>query len=281
RELLTLMLEKRTVLDPSMLVTSRLATTGKGEIFREPKQMAEWSNMFTMLAHIRKVPIVAGTDVNENPGARDFPNIHTEMELLVTKAGLTPLEAITTATRNGASVLGILDSYGTIAPGKVADLVVLSADPSLQIRNTSSVEYVIKGGTVHKRDTSKDQKDSGNPADIKELRDLVRAWDEASVKGDAATLDRLLADEFTFVGGVRKAAYLESVKVRSADTYVESAVSDELQVQVYGDAAVVTGVDTIKGKSGGQAYENKYLYMDVWVKRAGRWQCVKVYSKTQ
>lgn len=126
--------------------------------------------------------------------------------------------------------------------------------------------------------SAEDQKDLGDPAEIKALRDLVRQWDEASVKGDAATLDRLLADEFTFVGGVRKSAYLESVKAKSADTYVESAVSDEIQVQIYGNTAVVTAVDTIKGKSRGQPYENKYLYMDVWVKRSGRWQCVKVYS---
>ena len=277
--LLRLMLEKGTFLDPSMLVTSRLAKTGKGEIFQDPKQMAEWSNLFTLRAHIRKVPIVAGTDVQETPATRDFPNLHTEMELLVTKAGLTPLEALTAATRNGAQVLGISDSYGTIAPGKMADLVVLTADPSVDIRNTTRIAYVIKGGKPHKRDTSKDQKDLGDPSVIKELRDLVSIWDEASVKGDAETLDRLLADEFSFVGGARKAAYLESVKSKSPDTYVESAVSEEVLVQVYGDAAVVTGVDTIKGKSRGQAYENTYLYIDVWVKRSGRWQCVKAYLR--
>jgi ketosteroid isomerase-like protein len=56
------------------------------------------------------------------------------------------------------------------------------------------------------------------------------------------------------------------------------AVSDDVQVQVYGNATVVTGVDTVKGKTNGQSHENRYLYMDVWVKRSGRWQCVKTYS---
>jgi len=111
------------------------------------------------------------------------------------------------------------------------------------------------------------------------LRDLVRAWDEAIVKGDADVMDRLLANEFMFVDGLRRAAYFISIKTKSADTYVESAVSDDVRVQVYGNTAVVTGVDTIKGKNRGQPYENKYLYMDVWVKRDGRWQCVKVYSR--
>src|SRR5436309_2190053 len=43
-----------------------------------------------------------------------------------------------------------------------------------------------------------------------QLRNLVRAWDDAYVKGDAAALDRLLADEFSFVGGPNKAQYLNS-----------------------------------------------------------------------
>jgi len=278
-DLLRLMLEKRTYLDPSMLVTARLAATRKDEIFRDPERMAEWSYQFTLRAHIRRIPIVAGTDVSENMSTRDFPNLHAEMELLVSKAGMTPLEALTAATRNGAEVLGISDSYGTIAVGKVADLVVLSADPAADIRNSTRIEYVIKAGRVFKRDTSKDQKDLGDPAEIKKLRDLVRAWDEAIVKGDADVMDRLLANEFMFVDGLRRAAYLTSIKTKSADTYVDSAVSDDVRVQVYGNTAVVTGVDTIKGKNRGQPYENKYLYMDVWVKRDGRWQCVKVYSR--
>jgi imidazolonepropionase-like amidohydrolase len=153
-DLLQLMLSKGTFLDPTMVVTAQLAKTEKGTIFQDPQQMAEWSYRFTMRAHIRRVPIVAGTDVQETPTTRDFPNLHAEMELLVTKAGLTPLEAITAATRNGAQVLGISDSYGTIAPGKIADLVVLTADPSVDIRNTTKIAYVIKGGQLHIRSSA-------------------------------------------------------------------------------------------------------------------------------
>lgn len=157
-DLLQLMLAKGTFLDPTMVVISQLEKTEKGKIFQDPQRMAAWSYMFTMRAHIRRIPILAGTDVQETPTTRDFPNIHTEMELLVSKAGLTPLEAITAATRNGAQVLGVLDSYGTIAPGKIADLVVLSADPSADIRNTTRIAYVIKGGRLHKRNNTRDQR---------------------------------------------------------------------------------------------------------------------------
>src|SRR6185295_8569364 len=80
-----------------------------------------------------------------------------------------------------------------------------------------------------------------------ELRHLVLSWDEAYVKGDTATLDRLLADEFAFVGGPKKSDYLSSFK--ASQLVIQSAVSTDIDVQVYGDSAVLTGVDTITSKN--------------------------------
>jgi len=100
------------------------------------------------------------------------------------------------------------------------------------------------------------------------------------VKRDTATLDRLLADEFEFVGGVKKAAYLNSIKMQAADA-VTSAISTDLQVLVYDNTAVVTGLDTISGQNKGQPYVAKWLYTDVWVMRAGRWQCVRTHASAR
>jgi len=110
-----------------------------------------------------------------------------------------------------------------------------------------------------------------------ELVAMVRTWDDALVKGDTAALDHLLADEFAFVGGPKKAEYLASFKTRPTDL-IQSAVSTDIQVQVYGDTAVLVGLDTISGKNQSGPYVSKWLYMDVWIKRDGRWQCVKTYS---
>jgi ketosteroid isomerase-like protein len=118
---------------------------------------------------------------------------------------------------------------------------------------------------------------SDRTADVEqELRKLVQTWDEAFVKGDTEALGRLLADEFEFVGGPKKADYLASFKTRKAT--ILSAVSTDVRVQVYDDMAIVTGVDAITIKDVGQDLLTKWLYMDVWVKRGGRWQCVKTYS---
>jgi imidazolonepropionase-like amidohydrolase len=70
---------------------------------------------------------------------------HMELALMV-KAGLTPLEAITVATRNGAELLRIADQYGTLEPGKKANFIVLEKDPSQDIRNTRTIQAVWKNG---------------------------------------------------------------------------------------------------------------------------------------
>ena len=92
------------------------------------------------------VSLLAGTDM---PQAFVYPgfSLHDELELLV-RSGLTPLEALRSATYNPAEFLGALDSLGTITRGKVADLVLLDADPLTDIRNTRRISLVIANGRV-------------------------------------------------------------------------------------------------------------------------------------
>jgi len=77
---------------------------------------------------------------------------HRELELLV-DAGLTPLQAIVAATRNGAELMARGESdYGTIEAGKAADLIVLDADPLADIRNTRKINRVMLAGKWLNRD---------------------------------------------------------------------------------------------------------------------------------
>jgi imidazolonepropionase-like amidohydrolase len=89
--------------------------------------------------------IAAGTDAANQLLVPGYTQ-HREMELLV-GAGLSPREALRAATRNGAVLLGV-DSLGLLAPGKVADLVVLSKDPLADIRNTRAIEAVMTHGRL-------------------------------------------------------------------------------------------------------------------------------------
>jgi imidazolonepropionase-like amidohydrolase len=73
------------------------------------------------------------------------------MELLVTRAGFTPLEAITAATLNSALAIGSASKIGSVVPGKLADLVVLDASPAADIRNTRRISFVVRGGVIYQR----------------------------------------------------------------------------------------------------------------------------------
>ena len=73
--------------------------------------------------------------------------LHHEMDLMVT-AGLTPMQVITAATRNVAEGFRILDRVGTVEAGKLADLVVVNADPLQNINNLQKIEWVIKDGQI-------------------------------------------------------------------------------------------------------------------------------------
>jgi imidazolonepropionase-like amidohydrolase len=89
--------------------------------------------------------LLAGTDPTGYGGVVAGYANHRALELLV-EAGLTPLEAITVATRNGAYYLGRADRVGTIAAGRRADLMVVRGDPSARIADVSNVETVFKDG---------------------------------------------------------------------------------------------------------------------------------------
>lgn len=97
--------------------------------------------------HRAGVGLLAGTDT---PAPYIFPgtSLHDELALLV-EAGLTPYEALQAATRNPARYLNKLDTHGTVERRKMADLLLLDADPLADIRHTRRLHAVILGGKLH------------------------------------------------------------------------------------------------------------------------------------
>jgi imidazolonepropionase-like amidohydrolase len=100
----------------------------------------------TKTLHDRGVLLVAGTDA-PYPGVFQGEGIHRELELLV-EAGLTPLEAITAATRNAARLMKADDEWGTLAAGKVANVLVVRGRPDKTISESRNVEMVFKDGRI-------------------------------------------------------------------------------------------------------------------------------------
>ena len=124
----------------------RLRTTTRKEW--ESRRWTQWMKVMTPVAqenlkrlHEAGGLVVVGTD--QSLGAA----VHREMELLV-EGGISPLDALTMATRNGAVFLGRERDLGTIEEGKIADLVLLDANPADDIDNAKKIHAVIKAGVV-------------------------------------------------------------------------------------------------------------------------------------
>jgi imidazolonepropionase-like amidohydrolase len=109
--------------------------------------------MLAMMRELKKggVRMLIGSDA-PNPGSVPGIGLHRELELFV-KAGYTPYEVLRIATHDAAEFAGVLDSIGTIEPGKLADLVVLDANPLVDIRNARRIRAVLLQGRVLPADT--------------------------------------------------------------------------------------------------------------------------------
>jgi imidazolonepropionase-like amidohydrolase len=117
------------------------------EAFREARLV---QNRFLRDFFARGGVIAAGTDAANQLMVPGY-GLHREMELLA-NAGLSANDALVTATRNGALLIGV-DSIGVVAPGKVADLVILTRDPTADIRNTRAIDRVMSRGRLYVPDS--------------------------------------------------------------------------------------------------------------------------------
>lgn len=111
---------------------------------------------------------------------------------------------------------------------------------------------------------------------------LEKAWNHALEEKDSKALDMLLSNSMVSVdtdGSVSsKSEFLASIK--SPDYHPSQAVTEQSNVQVYGDAAVVVGILRTKGTDKGKAYVHRERFVDTWIKVNGAWQCVATTSTT-
>jgi imidazolonepropionase-like amidohydrolase len=135
-------------------ITAELMTRPEYQEMIRPASVARQEREFgelvalTRLLHESGVGLLAGTDIAASILYPGF-SLHDELVLLV-EAGLTPMEALQAATRNPARAMH-RDDIGTVEAGKLADLVVLSANPLADIRNTAKIRAVVFNGQLHDR----------------------------------------------------------------------------------------------------------------------------------
>ncbi|MCE7990414.1 MAG: amidohydrolase family protein [Roseivirga sp.] len=128
----------------------------------ERAKYSKWALQMTGKAHRAGVPMMAGTDTPIGfltPGL----SLHRELELFV-EAGLTPLEALASATMEPARYFGMENKLGQIADGMIADLLILNANPLESISNTRTIDAVIKDGNLYDTEA------------LKSLKAKMREW---------------------------------------------------------------------------------------------------------
>lgn len=117
-------------------------------------------------------------------------------------------------------------------------------------------------------------------ADEEALVALEDAWDQALYRRDVAFVDQVLAEEFvaTYPDGTRGDRAKELALVAAFNQQVDSSTHDDMTVRVYGDTAVVWFTLRLTGPKDGRPTVLLLRYVDVFVRRAGRWQCVSSQS---
>ena len=86
--------------------------------------------------------IAYGTDLGEGDHAMEFG--------LLEAGGMSPMDAILTATRNGADLIGASDRIGSVQPGRFADLVAVDGDPLTDVSQFDKVRFVMKSGVIYR-----------------------------------------------------------------------------------------------------------------------------------
>lgn len=151
-EAIGMMRERGTYLVPTMMAFEAVvegARTGflTPHSAEKALQVAPYFEQSIRRAIAEDVRIAFGTDAGVFPHGRNAG----EFTLLV-DAGMTPMEAILSATREAATLLGRASELGTIETGKLADIVAVEGDPLAEIERLEEMDFVMKGGVVFKRD---------------------------------------------------------------------------------------------------------------------------------
>jgi len=144
-----------------VITGDRITDMKRGELVHEK------TTTLVKLMQSLGVGLLAGSDSGASNDFT-FPGwpLHRELELLV-ESGLSPMEALQTATRNPARFLGELPRNGTVEPGKTANLVLLTANPLEDIRNTRKIDAVVlKGKLLTRADLDKLLQDVATKAAI-------------------------------------------------------------------------------------------------------------------
>jgi imidazolonepropionase-like amidohydrolase len=138
------MRQRGTILDATMHVYREVEAAAR-EQHKPPLCTVAFAGKLTNQAYRAGVEISSGTD-GDMPLGESWPSLFDEFELLHDAAGLPPIAIIKAATSTGAKAMGEELEMGSITPGKLANMVVLSSNPLEDVRHMRSVVMTVKRG---------------------------------------------------------------------------------------------------------------------------------------
>jgi len=121
---------------------------------------------------------------------------------------------------------------------------------------------------------------SRDAATVEEIKRLEEARNQAILRGDAAALERMTADDYTFItlkGELRTKADIVKGFASGSFKYQSRSISD-LNIHIYGQAAIVTGRSVQQGTENGKNYSGSYRFTRVYVKQNGSWKTVALHT---
>ncbi|HEX4936709.1 MAG TPA: amidohydrolase family protein [Gemmatimonadaceae bacterium] len=148
---IALMKEKGTYLVPTLIILEEIARDGEkkgvpANSIAKARAIAGERRVRLRKAFQSGVRFAFGTDATGDIHGRNAQ----EFALMVEQLGATPMQAIVSATSSAAALIGVERDLGSIAAGKLADLIAVAGDPLADVRRLESVDFVMKAGAVHK-----------------------------------------------------------------------------------------------------------------------------------
>ncbi|MBX7126290.1 MAG: amidohydrolase family protein [Cyclobacteriaceae bacterium] len=146
------MKKRGTYLVPTLIILEEIVRDGEKRGYpayaiAKAKAIATERRVRLRAAYQSGVLFALGTDATSDMHGRNGEEFHYMVDIL----GVTPMEAITIGTRNGARLLGVDQELGTVETGKLADLVAVPGNPLLDVRLLEHPDFVMKGGVVEKQ----------------------------------------------------------------------------------------------------------------------------------
>lgn len=253
------------------------------------------------------VPMLAGTDAG-NPFCFPGFSLHDELALMV-ESGVNPLGALQSATRNPALFMDATDKYGSVALGKIADLVLLDADPLEDIHNTTKISEVFLAGKEFDRAALDNmlrgaetaaKVESERSSTEAELRAVMAELHKAALEGNSEKAASLMTDEYvqTDISGhfQEKTEWLNTYSkplaelIKAGKFHWEVYDEKDVQIRIYNDAAVVMGTFELKGAGARWGDQHTWVadpdahpsatlrFTRVFIRRNGKWLLAAIHN---